>query len=93
MKTRILSFDIVNSFHNYLATAVGDEQVTEESLMYFLGEYARSKRIDPDVLHDNYLAYALMLQLNREGLLDDFILEIEAEAALEMASFGNLEVN
>ena len=93
MKTRILSFDIVNSFHNYLATSVGDEPLTEASLMSLLREYARSRKIDPEVLYDNYLAYALMLRLNREGLLDEVMEEIEAEIALESASFGHLEVN
>lgn len=93
MKTRVLPFDIVNAFHNYLATAVGDEEVTEASLMHLLSEYARSKRIDPEVLYDNYLAYALMLRLNREGLLDEVMEEIEAEIALENASFVHLDVN
>lgn len=93
MKTRVLPFDIVNSFHNYLAASVGDEEITEASLMSLLREYARSRKIDPEVLYDNYLAYALMVRLSKEGLLDEVMDEIEAETALEVASFGHLDVN
>jgi hypothetical protein len=77
---RMLPFETVSHFHNHLARVVTEESLTEDHLMAHLETYAEANDIDPGILRENYLAYALVVQLESAGLLDEVMASVMSES-------------